>query len=151
MKMILNKDPMKRIAIMDILDHPYISNFLTTILSPNTSFKSGRWIMPTLMWLFKFLFLDHLMISSIFINIIIKSINNRGQAMDIKDFENNFKYKLYLPFVYVANWVLMLTGPFYFPSLYQRYYLCAIAYLAVRSIMTFLWTLIGCHKANFLL
>lgn len=71
--------------------------------------------------------------------------------MQIQDYENIFKYKLYLPVVYVTNWMLMILGPFYFPVYYQRYYLTALTYLTVRSVMTFLWTIIGTLKANSLL
>ena len=71
--------------------------------------------------------------------------------MDIRDFENNFKYKLILPIIYVTNWILMVTGPFFFPVGYQKYYFVTIAYLTVRSIMTFLWTVVGSYKAYCLL
>ena len=42
----------------------------------------------------------------------------------------------------------MVIGPLYFPVQYQKYYFVTITYLAIRSIMTFLWTIIGCYKAN---
>ena len=71
--------------------------------------------------------------------------------MDIRDFEGNFKYKLYLPSVYILNWMLMIVGPFYFPVEYQKYYLIAIFYLTLRSSMTFLWTFIGTIKSHRLL
>ena len=71
--------------------------------------------------------------------------------MEIKDFENNFKYKLILPIVYVTNWILMVIGPFFFPIWYQQYYFVTISYLTFRSVMTFIWTVIGSFKAAFLL
>ena len=45
----------------------------------------------------------------------------------------------------------MVTGPFFFPVGYQKYYFVTIAYLTVRSIMTFLWTVVGSYKAYCLL
>jgi hypothetical protein len=71
--------------------------------------------------------------------------------MDIRDFEDNFKFKLYLPVLYAVNWALMILGPFLFPLHYQTYYLCAFAYLAFRSVMTAIWTTIGCFSTNKLL
>ena len=71
--------------------------------------------------------------------------------MDIKDFENNFKYKLILPIIYITNWILMIIGPLFYPVQYQQYYFITITYLTVRSIMTFLWTTIGTYQAHYLL
>lgn len=71
--------------------------------------------------------------------------------MDIRDFEGNFKFKLYLPILYIINWALMIFGPFYFPLNYQTYYLCAMGYLAFRSVMTAIWTAIGCFRTHQLL
>jgi hypothetical protein len=31
--------------------------------------------------------------------------------MDINDFKDNFKYKLFIPFLYFLNWALMFVGP----------------------------------------
>lgn len=71
--------------------------------------------------------------------------------MDIKDFQDNLVYKLYLPVIYIFNWFLMLAGPFYFPAFYERYCLYTIAYLALRSSLTFLYTFIGSLKTAALL
>ena len=71
--------------------------------------------------------------------------------MDIKDFQNNFKYKLILPFIYVTNWILVIIGPFIFPVQYQKYYLVMIIYLTFRSVMTCTWTFIGFIKAHALM
>lgn len=71
--------------------------------------------------------------------------------MDIKDFQDNLSYKLYLPNIYIFNWILMFSGPFYFPKFYENYCLYTISYLAFRSTMTFLWTLIGSIKTSALL
>lgn len=45
----------------------------------------------------------------------------------------------------------MIIGPFFFPVGYQKYYFATISYLTFRSVMTFIWTVIGCYKANVLL
>ena len=71
--------------------------------------------------------------------------------MDIKDFQNNFKYKLILPFLYITNWILLIVGPIFFPIQYQQYYLIMISYLTFRSVMTFIWTVIGAVKAHTLM
>jgi hypothetical protein len=45
----------------------------------------------------------------------------------------------------------MLVGPFFFPVFYQHINFVLILYLAVRSSVTFTWTLIGVVKAHRLL
>lgn len=42
LKMILNKDPHVRLAIMDILEHPYLKNCLAGSTSIGNLLKSGK-------------------------------------------------------------------------------------------------------------
>jgi hypothetical protein len=68
--------------------------------------------------------------------------------MRIEDFNRIKLYKWYLPMVYLVNWALMFIGPAYCPTLYEKYYLLAITYLACRTTFGFVWTLIGSLKAH---
>jgi hypothetical protein len=44
--------------------------------------------------------------------------------MDIRDFDGNYKYKFIVPCFYVFSWIIMITGPFFFP-VYHQYYCAA--------------------------
>lgn len=77
-------------------------------------------------------------------NTIKKSnLSPHHSKMDIRDFENNFKYKLFLPILYVVNWALMLTGPFFYPALYQYVVLGVFTIIALKSAITFVWSIIA--------
>lgn len=61
--------------------------------------------------------------------------------VDLKDFEGIFKYQLLYPLVYFINWVMVLTGPFYYPRAYFYYCNALLAYMVVRMIFQSLtWT-----------
>jgi len=68
--------------------------------------------------------------------------------MRIEDFEGIEYYKLYLPLLYIINWVLMFIGPAYYPALYEKYYLFAVTYLTCRTTFGCIWTYIGSYKAH---
>ena len=53
--------------------------------------------------------------------------------MDINDFKHNFKYKLFVPFIYIINWALMFMGPTFFQVQYQKICIIALLYLCVKS------------------
>jgi hypothetical protein len=63
--------------------------------------------------------------------------------MDMDDFKYNQKYKIILPIIYIFNWVLMLTGPFAYPIVYQFYTLALFCYLAIKTILNLGWCIIG--------
>jgi hypothetical protein len=71
--------------------------------------------------------------------------------MDIRDYDNIYKYKFFLPMLYVVNWALMLTGPFFFPAAYKMYCLCAFAFIAFKGLQTIIWNCSAVYKANRLL
>ena len=66
--------------------------------------------------------------------------------MDIRDFENNGKYKLFLPILYVVNWALMLTGPFFYPVAYQYICFAIILFMAFKSAITFICCLFSVYS-----
>lgn len=53
--------------------------------------------------------------------------------MDINDFNNNFKHKLFIPSLCILNWILIFIGAIYFPSSYHTYCFIVFAYLCVKS------------------
>lgn len=63
--------------------------------------------------------------------------------MDIRDYDNTYKYKFFLPILYVFNWALMFTGPFFFPQAYQIYCLLVIAFIGFKGIQSAIWNTIG--------
>lgn len=63
--------------------------------------------------------------------------------MDMEDFNHNQKYKVILPILYVVNWILMVTGPAFYPVEYQVYTLTFISYIAVKTIMNLSWCIVG--------
>lgn len=50
--------------------------------------------------------------------------------------------------VYIANWLLMITGPLFFPVSYQMYTCIAMIYLAAKSLSAFINGLIGFILGN---
>jgi len=59
--------------------------------------------------------------------------------MDIKDFEGMFKYKLFMPALYILSWIAMFTGPHFYPVAYQQYSIIMIGYLVFKVfIITFI-------------
>lgn len=68
--------------------------------------------------------------------------------MRIDDFDRIGIYKLYLPILYIINWVLMYIGPAYYPAFYEKYYILAAAYLTCRTTFSCIWTYIGSVKAH---
>lgn len=54
--------------------------------------------------------------------------------MDIRDFENIYKYKLILPALYIISWICMFLGPSLFPVVYQRICFIILCYLAVKVV-----------------
>lgn len=56
--------------------------------------------------------------------------------MDITDFDGNQKFKYIVPSVYIINWILIITGPFFFPVYYQYY--CFVAWIGMLFKMFYL-------------
>jgi hypothetical protein len=71
--------------------------------------------------------------------------------MDLADFSNNYKYKLIIPFIYIASWVFMFLGPFIMPVLYQKICIGFIFYLTSKSFMLFLISIIAYFKSRTIL
>jgi hypothetical protein len=61
--------------------------------------------------------------------------------MDISDYDNTYKYKFFLPILYVVNWALMLTGPFFYPAAYQIYCFGVVIIMGLKGLQSFLWGL----------
>ena len=56
--------------------------------------------------------------------------------MDITDFDGNQKFKYFIPSIYIINWILIITGPIFFPVYYQYY--CAFAWIGMFLKMLYL-------------
>jgi hypothetical protein len=54
--------------------------------------------------------------------------------MDITDFEGIFKYKFFIPILYVISWIAMFLGPSLFPVVYQQICFGLLAYLGIRVV-----------------
>jgi hypothetical protein len=63
--------------------------------------------------------------------------------MDISDFDNTYKYKFFLPMLYVVNWALMLTGPFFYPAAYQMICMPIFILMGLKTIQTSIWTVVA--------
>lgn len=63
--------------------------------------------------------------------------------MDIRDYDNTYKYKFFLPILYVINWALMFTGPFFYPEAYQIYCLAIISFMAFKGTQSVIWNTIA--------
>ena len=66
--------------------------------------------------------------------------------MDIRDFENNGKYKIVLPGLYLLNFGLMLVGPFFFPQTYQVYIQAVFAFVLYKSFYTLTQSIVAFCK-----
>lgn len=71
--------------------------------------------------------------------------------MDIRDFDNIYKYKFFLPTVYVVSWAMMLTGPFFYPTAYQIYCFILICFMGMKGMQSFVWSICATYKAHRLL
>lgn len=67
--------------------------------------------------------------------------------MDITDFDNTYKYKFFLPMLYVVNWALMLTGPFFYPAAYQYYCFAIFFVMGLKGVQFVTWNLFAVVKA----
>lgn len=71
--------------------------------------------------------------------------------MDIRDYDNTYKYKFFLPMLYVVNWALMLTGPFFYPAAYKMYCFSIFVMMGLKGIQSLIWNVIATFKAHRLL
>lgn len=71
--------------------------------------------------------------------------------MDINDFKDNFKYKLFIPFVYILNWALMFVGPTFIQVQYQKICILALSYLCMKSTVMVIIAIIAFFKCHSLL
>lgn len=67
--------------------------------------------------------------------------------MDIRDFEGLMKYKLFIPMLYIINWVCMFVGPSFFPVVYQKISIALLLYLLYKILYVFLTIIIVLCKA----
>lgn len=63
--------------------------------------------------------------------------------MDISDYDNTYKYKFILPILYVFNWALMLTGPFFYPAAYEVYCFAGVLFMAFKGIQSIVWNAVA--------
>jgi hypothetical protein len=54
--------------------------------------------------------------------------------MDIRDFEDIYKFKLILPALYIISWVSMFLGPSLFPVVYQRICFGILIYMGIKML-----------------
>jgi hypothetical protein len=71
--------------------------------------------------------------------------------MDIRDYDNIYKYKFFLPMLYVVNWALMLTGPFFYPAAYKIYCFSIFVFMGMKGIQSIIWNIIATIKSHRLL
>jgi hypothetical protein len=55
--------------------------------------------------------------------------------MDIRDFEDIFKFKLVLPAMYIISWISMFLGPSLFHVVYQRICFIILIYMGIKLVM----------------
>lgn len=67
--------------------------------------------------------------------------------MDINDFKDNFKYKLFIPIVYIINWALMFVGPTFIQVQYQQMCIVALSYLCMKSTIMLIIAVIATFKS----
>jgi len=60
--------------------------------------------------------------------------------MDLKDFENIYKYKFIMPSLYVLSCISLILGPYYFPALNQ---LLCLPLILIASFKFLLFALIS--------
>jgi hypothetical protein len=68
--------------------------------------------------------------------------------MNINDFKDNFKYKLFIPFLYFLNWALMFVGPSFMQVLYQKICIFALAYLCLKATILALIAFAAFYKSH---
>lgn len=71
--------------------------------------------------------------------------------MDIQDFDNTYKYKFFLPTLYVVSWAMMLTGPYFYPIPYQIYCFILIAFMGLKACQSLIWSTLAFIKGTRLL
>ena len=54
--------------------------------------------------------------------------------MDIRDFEDIYKFKLILPALYIVSWISMFLGPSLFPVVYQRICFGILIYMGIKML-----------------
>jgi hypothetical protein len=54
--------------------------------------------------------------------------------MDIRDFEDIYKFKLILPALYIISWISMFLGPSLFPVVYQRICFGILIYMGIKML-----------------
>jgi hypothetical protein len=54
--------------------------------------------------------------------------------MDIKDFQNSGKFKKIIPAVYIISWIVMFTGPHFFPVIYMNLHYILMIYLLYKVV-----------------
>jgi len=67
--------------------------------------------------------------------------------MDIADFKDNYKYKLFIPFVYIINWALMFVGPTFIQVQYQKICILILLYLSFKSTVMTIIAVIAFFKS----
>lgn len=67
--------------------------------------------------------------------------------MDIRDFEGLTKFKLFIPMIYIINWVCMFMGPSFFPVVYQKMSIGLLLYLLTKIVYIFITTIIVLCKS----
>ena len=62
------------------------------------------------------------------------SLSSYSLQMDIRDFEDIYKFKLILPILYIVSWIGMFLGPSLFPVVYQRICFIILVYMGVKML-----------------
>ena len=66
--------------------------------------------------------------------------------MTAKDFDGFFKYQLIVPVIYIASWLAMFLGPFYFDREYQVYCMIMLIYSGIKAFQLGLGSAISIYK-----
>lgn len=62
--------------------------------------------------------------------------------MHIKDFQGMFKFKIFIPALYLTSWFMMVMGPLLFDTAYQLICFGAILYFVVKAAMMGIYSII---------
>ena len=65
-----------------------------------------------------------------------------------KDFEGIYKFKFFIPFVYLVNWALVIFGSIFFSSEYQIYCIVILIYSHLKTIGLGIGAAYALYKLN---
>lgn len=55
--------------------------------------------------------------------------------MDLEDFSHNFKWKFFIPFIFITSWVFMFIGPIFFFYGYEIFGFVVMGYAFLKTFL----------------